>query len=208
MPQVVANLAVMSSDIALHGLRDLKEKCPFTTGGFRVSKDCWKLHDLLEGFYRRHQWWALSNTWIWINFFDLGILVFIPLGVDTSTKIVVVLIRTYEIWWITWYQQRSWQRPPLRTLPNLRQAHEMTSTCRVLIFIENSIIFLNKFFYRLVLWLWGNFHSFKGSWLARRRQMCQESARSSRHEGLHVQGSDRETHEKRSLLQNHLPQDN
>jgi hypothetical protein len=56
MPQVVANLAVMSSDIALRGLRDLKEKCPFATGGFRVSKDCWKLHDLLEGFYSRHQW--------------------------------------------------------------------------------------------------------------------------------------------------------
>jgi hypothetical protein len=56
MPQVVSNLAVMSSDIALHGLRDLKEKCSFTTGGFRVSKESWKLNDLLEVYYRRHQW--------------------------------------------------------------------------------------------------------------------------------------------------------
>jgi len=56
MPQVVANVAAMSSDIALAGLRDLKEKCPFTKGGFRVSKECWKLQDTLDYFYRRHQW--------------------------------------------------------------------------------------------------------------------------------------------------------
>jgi hypothetical protein len=56
MHQVVANLGVMSSEIALEGLRDLKEKCPYTKGGFEVSKDCWKLHNKLRYFYEHHPW--------------------------------------------------------------------------------------------------------------------------------------------------------
>jgi hypothetical protein len=56
MSQVVANLGVMSSYIALEGLRDLKEKCPFTKGAFRVSKDCCKLKNKLRYFYGKHPW--------------------------------------------------------------------------------------------------------------------------------------------------------
>jgi hypothetical protein len=56
MHQVIANLGIMSSEIALEGLRDLKEKCPFTKGGFKVTKNCWTLHKKLRCFYDNHPW--------------------------------------------------------------------------------------------------------------------------------------------------------
>lgn len=63
MSQVVANVGIMSSEKALEGLQDLIEKCRFTKGGFRASKDCWKLQDNLDDFYNEHPWYS-HDKWI------------------------------------------------------------------------------------------------------------------------------------------------
>lgn len=56
MPLVVTNMGIMCSDTALVNVQDLKEKCTFTHGGFKVPTVCWKLEKHINKFYEKHCW--------------------------------------------------------------------------------------------------------------------------------------------------------
>jgi hypothetical protein len=58
MPLVVTNVGIMSSDTALEGVRDLKEKSTFSYSGLKVPNACWKLDKQIEEFYKTHPWLA------------------------------------------------------------------------------------------------------------------------------------------------------
>jgi len=58
MPLVVTNVGIMSSDTALEGVRDLKEKCTFSYSGLKVPNACWELDKQIEEFYKTHPWLA------------------------------------------------------------------------------------------------------------------------------------------------------
>lgn len=56
MPVVVTNMSLISSDMAMECLQDLKEKCTFSYSGFKVPNYCFKLDSPIQHFYAAHPW--------------------------------------------------------------------------------------------------------------------------------------------------------